>query len=47
MFTFYGSLEGLFFLFLSPSTNPERPGDLKESFDVGAVDDENFVSFLI
>jgi len=24
------------------STNPERPGDLKESFDVGAVDDENF-----
>ena len=26
------------------STNPERPGDLKESFDVGAVNDENFVS---
>ena len=26
------------------STNPERPGDLKESFDVGAVYDENFVS---
>ncbi|XP_068744920.1 uncharacterized protein [Montipora capricornis] len=24
------------------STNPERPGDLKESFDVGAIDDENF-----
>ncbi|XP_078356702.1 uncharacterized protein LOC144641550 [Oculina patagonica] len=24
------------------STNPDRPGDLKESFDVGAVDDENF-----
>nr|XP_058970280.1 uncharacterized protein LOC131796687 [Pocillopora verrucosa] len=24
------------------STNPERPGDLKESFDVGAVYDENF-----
>ena len=26
------------------STNPDRPGDLKESFDVGAVYDENFVS---
>ncbi|KAJ7333562.1 hypothetical protein OS493_017100 [Desmophyllum pertusum] len=24
------------------STNIERPGDLKESFDVGAVNDENF-----
>ncbi|XP_074614204.1 uncharacterized protein LOC141873966 isoform X1 [Acropora palmata] len=24
------------------STNPERPGDLKESFDVGAINDENF-----
>ncbi|CAH3034852.1 unnamed protein product [Porites lobata] len=24
------------------STNPDRPGDLKESFDVGAVYDENF-----
>lgn len=30
--------------FVSCSTNPERPGDLKESFDVGSVDDENFVS---
>ena len=30
------------------STNIERPGDLKESFDVGAVNDENFVSsFLV
>ena len=26
------------------STNPDRPGDFKESFDVGAVYDENFVS---
>ena len=28
------------------STNPDRPGDLKESFDVGAVYDENFVSVI-
>ena len=34
----------LLFFFLSGSTNPDRPGDLKESFDVGAVYDENFVS---
>ena len=34
-------------MLISCSTNPERPGDLKESFDVGAVDDENFVSSLI
>ena len=32
------------FFFSSGSTNPDRPGDLKESFDVGAVYDENFVS---
>ena len=28
------------------STDPTKPGDLKESFDVGAFDDKKFVSNL-
>ena len=38
------SLKVQIVLFFFRSTNPDRPGDLKESFDVGAVYDENFVS---
>ena len=34
----------VFFLHFVSSPNPERLGDLKESFDVGTVYDENFVS---
>ena len=29
-----------------PSTDPTKPGDLKESFDIGAFDDKKFVSNL-
>lgn len=28
------------------STDPTKPGDLKESFDIGAFDDKKFVSNL-
>ena len=31
---------------LNYSTNLERPGDLKESFDFSVLEDENFVSNL-
>ena len=34
----------VYLLHFVSSTNPQRPGDLKESFDVGPVYDENFVS---
>ena len=34
------------FLILIFSTDPTKPGDLKESFDIGAFDDKKFVSKL-
>ena len=33
-------------LFAFNSTNLQRPGDLKESFDFSVLEDENFVSFV-
>ena len=32
-------------IFIS-STDPSKPGDLKESFDIGAFDNQKFVSDL-